>query len=260
MGDEEHVDGHLVAVPAGEGARAVPRHGRMCAVVQRCSPILRRRRCRRLRKAGPTTSALTCTARLVTGGRRRHWVGAAAEGSRYDISRSRCPDEADLHGPRPIPAEVGAATSSVVSMSITPRDSERSTSSAAAVLMPVFPPTAAYDHREQSGWHLHHADSAQPGRGDEPGEVGRRSAAEADDRIATVKPASPARSRPTLRPRPSSRPRLRHLDQSDEEARVQARPDARRCLSERGMDGCHRREPATIGRSADCRPRPMTTS
>ena len=39
------------------------------------------------------------------------------------------------------------------------------------------------DHAEQRRRHVHDADPAQPGRGDEAGEVGRRAAADADDRV-----------------------------------------------------------------------------
>ena len=52
-----------------------------------------------------------------------------------------------------------------------------------AVLIPVLPPTAASTIAEQRRRHLHDADAAQPGRRDEPAEVGGRAAADADDGV-----------------------------------------------------------------------------
>ena len=49
--------------------------------------------------------------------------------------------------------------------------------------MPVLPPTAASTMPASVVGHLHHPHAAQPGRGDPAGEIGRRAAAEADDRV-----------------------------------------------------------------------------
>ena len=66
------------------------------------------------------------------------------------------------------------------------------------------------DHAEQRGRHVHDPDPAQEGRGDEAGQVGRRSAADADDRVGAgeARPARAPSSR-TPRPRTSWPPRRR---------------------------------------------------
>ena len=53
------------------------------------------------------------------------------------------------------------------------------------------------DHAEQRGRHQHDADAAQPGGGDEPGQVGDGPAADADDHVGA---ADPVRGQP--RPQP----------------------------------------------------------
>ena len=54
------------------------------------------------------------------------------------------------------------------------------------------------DHAEQAGRHLHHADAARPGRGEEPGEVGDRSPADAHDGVGAGQP-QPAELLPRAR-------------------------------------------------------------
>ena len=48
------------------------------------------------------------------------------------------------------------------------------------------------DHAEQRGRHQHHPDAAQPGRGDEPGQVGGRSPADADDGVGAGEAGRPS--------------------------------------------------------------------
>ena len=54
-----------------------------------------------------------------------------------------------------------------------------------AVLMPVFPPTAASTMPEHGGRHVDQGHPAQPGRGDEPGQVGGRAAADPDHGVGS---------------------------------------------------------------------------
>ena len=49
------------------------------------------------------------------------------------------------------------------------------------------------DHAEQRRRYLHHAYAAQPARGDEPGQVGHRAAADTDHRVGTGEPGRPER-------------------------------------------------------------------
>ena len=133
-----------------------------------------------------------------------------------------------------------------------------------AVLIPVLPPTAASTIAEQRRRDLHDAHAAQPGRRDEPGEVGGRSAADADDGVgageaglaehppqARRRPASVlASSRPgSRRPAPRRRPPAR--------TRATARPARRASAGGTTQHPAHRRSPSRPGSSPSrCRDRP----
>ena len=87
--------------------------------------------------------------------------------------------------PRPATSSARGSVARVARSQSTPAGSwkEPTRFLPAPVLMPVLPPTAASTMAEQRGRHVHDPHAAQPGRGDEAAEVGRRAAAEGDDRV-----------------------------------------------------------------------------
>ena len=124
-----------------------------------------------------------------------------------------------------------------------------------AVLMPVLPPTAASTMAEQRRRHLDDADAAQPRRRDEPGEVGDRSPADADDGVrpgeARLPEHLPAEGEDRRRSSPPRRPAPPRRSPRSPARRGPPGPPRR----SRAGRGGGRRAPAARRRAAAAAPR-----